>query len=147
MSLRLASLWKISVVFPPSLRSSISVTILKLITGWVCGDEEEAVGVEPSVQVWVRLEGGVDQCLQVFLLSGLFSIRSASSLESTENQRFLSYPTLDLLSLASFTSLNLTDTFGTARALPAADVGAGQHRTLLPLALCHALLQRTSKHQ
>lgn len=89
----------------------------------------------------------MDQCLQVFLLSGLFSIRSASSLESTENQTFLSYLILAHLSLASLTCLYLTDTFGTARALSAGDVGAGQHWTLLPLTLRHAVLQRTSKNR
>lgn len=41
----------------------------------------------------------------------------------------------------------LTDTFGAARALSAGDVGAGQHRTLLPLTLGHAVLQRTSKNR
>lgn len=47
-------------------------------------------------------EGGgvMDQCLQVFLLSGLFSIRSASSLESTESTPFVAYLSLARLRLA-----------------------------------------------
>lgn len=36
-------------------------------------------------------------------------------------------------------------TFGTARALSADDVGAGQHWTLLPLTLGHTMLWRTSE--
>lgn len=39
---------------------------------------------------------------------------------------------------------HLTETFGTARALSASDVGAGQQRALLPLTLGHTVLQRTS---
>lgn len=85
----------------------------------------------------------MDQCLQVFLLSGLFSIRSASSLESTENSHFTSYLILSYLILSC---LYLTDTFGTARALSTGEVGAGQHWTLLPLTLGHTVLQRTSEN-
>lgn len=85
----------------------------------------------------------MDQCLQVFLLSGLFSIRSASSLESTENTHFISYRIVSCLILSC---LYLTDTFGTARALSTGEVGAGQHWTLLPLTLGHTVLQRTSEN-
>lgn len=86
----------------------------------------------------------MDQCLQVFLLSGLFSIRSASSLESTENTRFYILPNL-ISSCLILSCLYLTDTFGTARALSTGEVGAGQHWTLLPLTLGHTVLQGTGR--